>query len=66
MVLQDDLNNRQFEYLNDQKKAVADYIEYYNNERPHTTLNNKTPNEYEEEYYNNLQSKLKGNEKGKY
>ena len=63
---QDDLNSRHFEYLDDLKNAVADYIEYYNNERPHNTLKNKTPNEYEEEYYNNLQSKLKGNEKGKY
>ena len=63
---QDDLNSRNFEYLDDLKKAVADYIEYYNNDRPHNTLNNKTPNEYEEEYYNNLQSNLEDKEKGKY
>ena len=63
---QDDLNSRNFEYLDDLKKAVADYIKYYNNDRPHNTLNNKTPNEYEEEYYNNLQSNLEDKEKGKY
>ena len=35
------------------RKAVADYIERYNAERPHTYLGYLTPNRYEELYGNN-------------
>ena len=31
---------------------MLNYINYYNNDRPHRTLNNKTPNEYENDFYN--------------
>lgn len=48
---QDDLNSRDFEYFEELELAVKEYIEYYNNFRPHRTLNNKTPNQFEEEYY---------------
>lgn len=48
---QDDLNSRDFEYFEELEPAVKEYIEYYNNFRPHRTLNNKTPNQFEEEYY---------------
>lgn len=32
------------------KKGVNEYIEFYNNRRPHGSLNYKTPSKYEEEY----------------
>ena len=48
---QDDLNSREFEYFEELEPAVKEYIEYYNNFRPHRTLDNKTPNQFEEEYY---------------
>ena len=35
------------------KKIICDYIEFYNNHRPHTTINYKTPNQYECEYFGN-------------
>lgn len=54
---QDDLNSRNFEYYDDLKEAVDNYIDYYNNDRPHRTLNNKTPNEYENDFYNKPVSK---------
>lgn len=48
---QDDLNSRDFEYFDELEIAVNEYVEYYNNFRPHRTLNHKTPNQFEEEYY---------------
>lgn len=35
------------------KQIICDYIEFYNNHRPHTTINYKTPNQYECEYFGN-------------
>ena len=54
---QDDLNSRDLEYYDDLKEAVDNYIDYYNNDRPHRTLNNKTPNEYENDFYHKPVSK---------
>ncbi len=54
---QEDLNSRDFEYLDELKIAVKEYIEYYNDFRPHDTLNNKTPNQVEEEYFSNITKK---------
>jgi len=33
------------------RTAVADYIEFYNEKRPHKTLHYKTPAQHENEYY---------------
>jgi len=33
------------------KKAVYDYIQFYNEKRPHTVLNYKTPDQMEKSYY---------------
>ncbi|MBR1432097.1 IS3 family transposase [Ruminococcus sp.] len=32
-------------------KLIDDYMAFYNSKRPHDTLNNKTPDEFEREYY---------------
>lgn len=32
-------------------RIIEDYIEFYNKKRPHATLNYKTPDEFENEYY---------------
>lgn len=37
--------------VDDFKKRVGRYIDFYNNERPHATINYKTPNRYEELFY---------------
>ena len=34
----------------DLKESLAEYIRFYNSERPHGTLNNKAPDKYEENY----------------
>lgn len=35
--------------------AIADYIKFYNSERPHSTLKYMTPDEFENKYYQNRQ-----------
>lgn len=47
---QDDLNTRRFEFFHELVLAVNEYIEHYNNYRPHQRLKYKTPNQVEEEY----------------
>ncbi len=47
----DDLHSRQFEYFDDMKCAVKNYIEHYNSYRPHESLSIKTPNQVEIEYF---------------
>ena len=47
---QGDLYNRDFEYFDDLKAAVKDYVNYYNTMRPHKALGFKTPLQYEIEY----------------
>ena len=48
---QGDLNNRDFEYLEDLKIAVKEYVNYYNYQRPHKALGFKTPFDFEKEYH---------------
>ena len=47
----DDLHSQQFEYFDDMKCAVKNYIEHYNSYRPHESLGYKTPNQVEREYF---------------
>jgi putative transposase len=37
------------------KKITKEYIEYYNNVRPHESLNYKTPSEYYYEHFRELE-----------
>ncbi|MBQ4151061.1 MAG: integrase core domain-containing protein [Clostridia bacterium] len=51
------LNKRKFTVLRiyrsfaDCKTHIAEYMEFYNSQRPHRTNNYKTPNEKEELFY---------------
>ncbi len=47
----EELNSHDFEYYDELKECVDKYIGFYNNYRPHGTLNNKTPNQFEDEYW---------------
>lgn len=47
----EELYRRKFKSEAEMMKAVAEYIEFYNDKRPHATLNYKTPNQFEAEYY---------------
>lgn len=50
----DDLHSRQFEYFDDLKIAVKNYVEHYNSYRPHESLGYKTPNQVEIEYFSGI------------
>lgn len=43
--------------------VVAEYIDFFNNARPHRKLKNMTPNQYELNYHQNLQMREDENEK---
>ena len=49
----DTYNYYYYDSLEDLKLGLDKHIEIHNNLRPHTYLNNMTPNEFEIEYYNN-------------
>lgn len=48
---QDDLNSRTLNSIRELDEVVNNYVEYYNNIRPHETLNFKSPKQFENEYY---------------
>lgn len=43
------LNEELFHDINDAKRKIENWRRYYNEERPHTSLNFKTPKEFENE-----------------
>lgn len=49
----DTYNNEYYDTTEELNFSIKNYIEIYNNLRPHTHLNNLSPNEFEIEYYNN-------------
>ena len=42
---------REYTSEKDFRKSVDDFIRFYNETRPHMTLNYKTPTDFEEEYF---------------
>ncbi len=48
----DDLHSRQFQYFDEVVAAVKNYIEFYNEYRPHKSLAFKTPNQVEKDSFN--------------
>ena len=38
-------------------EGVATYINFYNNDRPHSVLMNRTPDKFENKYFNNNNKK---------
>ena len=45
---------KEYEFFEDLENSVDSYMEFYNNYRPHESLKNKTPNQFEAEFYENL------------
>lgn len=50
----EEYNAKQYEYIDELEASVDLYMEYYNNYRPHQTLKNKIPSEFEADYFNNF------------
>lgn len=50
----EEYNTKEYEFFEDLENSVDSYMEFYNNYRPHESLKNKTPNQFEAEFYENL------------
>lgn len=47
----EEYNGKQYEYFDELEGGIDSYMKYYNDYRPHQTLKNKTPNQFERDYY---------------
>ena len=47
----EELYRTNYRSVDEFKKGVEDYIKLYNTDRPHSTLDYKTPNTYERLFY---------------
>lgn len=54
IIKREEIYKNNYQDYNHLKESIADYINFYNNYRPHRTLNNLTPNEYEIRYFQNI------------
>lgn len=53
----EEYNTKYFEHFDELERSIASYMKYYNDYRPHQTLKNKTPKQFEEEFYHNKYNK---------
>lgn len=49
----EEYNYKDYDFFDDLIESVKSYMKFYNEYRPHETLKNKTPNQFEEEFYTN-------------
>lgn len=47
----EEYNSKQYEFFDELQDSVDSYMRFYNEYRPHQTLKNKTPDQFEREYY---------------
>ena len=47
----EEYNSIQYEFFDELQTSVDSYMKYYNDYRPHETLKNKTPNQFENDCY---------------
>lgn len=50
------INRNHYETIIQLKRDIAEYVDYYNNYRPHRKLANKTPTQFETDYYLSLKN----------
>ena len=48
----EEYNTKNYNDFDEMEKSIESYMKYYNDYRPHQTLKNKTPSQYENDYYN--------------
>lgn len=48
---EEEVYRKYYKKYDDMAQSVAEYVDFYNNKRPHQTLKYLTPNQFEEEYY---------------
>lgn len=47
----EEYNSKRYEFFDELEESIDSYMNFYNDYRPHQKLNNKTPNQFEKEYY---------------
>ena len=47
----EEINSHNFEFYDELAECVDSYMKYYNDYRPHESLQNKTPNQVENDYW---------------
>lgn len=47
----EEYNTKNYEFFDELQASVDSYIKHYNDYRPHQTLKNKTPNQFETDYF---------------
>lgn len=50
----EEYNTKEYKFFEDLENSVDSYMDFYNNYKPHESLKNKTPNQFEAEFYKNL------------
>lgn len=53
IIKREEIHKRDYIDFDDLKSSISDYMSFYNNYRPHRTLDNLTPNEFENRYFEN-------------
>ena len=53
----EELYRHEYTSIKSFRESVDKYMSFYNNERPHSILSNRTPNSYEVEYFSNSKEK---------
>ncbi len=54
----EEINHHSYEYFEELQESVKEYMNYYNDYRPHSSLKNKTPNQVENDYKLNVLAEL--------
>lgn len=50
----EEYNSKRYEFFDELEESIDSYMNFYNDYRPHQKLNNKTPNQFEKEYYSKI------------
>lgn len=53
----EEYNTKNYNDFDEMEKSIESYMKYYNDYRPHQTLKNKTPNQFECNYYAKINNK---------
>lgn len=54
----EEINHHDYDFFEELQESVKEYMDYYNDYRPHLSLKNKTPNQVENDYELSVLSEL--------
>lgn len=53
----EELSRHQYNSVRELAQSVTEYVQFYNDYRPHASMNNLTPNEVEAQYYQSIKKR---------